>query len=54
MLLSARVGRGLLISGTARTGFETVASPAEHTVATTTPSELADLADPDSEQEELL
>jgi type IV secretory pathway VirB4 component len=42
MLLSARIGQGLLISGTARTGFEAIASPAEHQVATTTPAELAD------------
>nr|WP_258544580.1 ATP-binding protein [Micromonospora provocatoris] len=45
MLLSARVGHGLLISGTNRTAFESISSQAEHLLATTTPSDLADLAD---------
>ncbi|MFI2652757.1 VirB4 family type IV secretion system protein [Micromonospora fulviviridis] len=45
LLLAARVGTGLLISGTNRTSFEAVASPAEHWLCTTTPSELADLND---------
>ncbi|MFF4894410.1 VirB4 family type IV secretion system protein [Micromonospora chersina] len=45
LLLAARVGTGLLISGTNRTSFEAVASPAEHRLCTTTPSELADLDD---------
>ncbi|MEU4477836.1 DUF87 domain-containing protein [Micromonospora sp. NPDC023966] len=45
LLLAARVGTGLLISGTNRTSFEAVASPAEHHLCTTTPSELADLGD---------
>ncbi|MET7970833.1 DUF87 domain-containing protein [Micromonospora sp. NPDC005305] len=43
LLLAARVGTGLLISGTNRTSFEAVASPAEHRLCTTSPSELADL-----------
>ncbi|GAA3292641.1 hypothetical protein GCM10020218_067910 [Dactylosporangium vinaceum] len=45
MLLSARTGHGLLISGTNRTAFESIASPSEHTLATTKPSELLDLDD---------
>nr|WP_174361777.1 ATP-binding protein [Micromonospora aurantiaca] len=45
MLLSARVGHGLLISGTNRTAFESISSQAEHLLATTTPSDLADLDD---------
>jgi type IV secretory pathway VirB4 component len=43
MLLSAQVGCGLLISGTNRTAFESTASPAEHLLATTKPSDLTDL-----------
>jgi len=34
LLLAARRGHGLLISGTNRTGFEAVSSPAEHDLAT--------------------
>ncbi|MFC5006417.1 VirB4 family type IV secretion system protein, partial [Dactylosporangium cerinum] len=34
MLLAARTGHGLLISGTNRTGFESIASPSEHLLAT--------------------
>lgn len=45
LLLAARVGTGLLISGTNRTSFEAVASDAEHRLCTTRPSELADLDD---------
>ncbi|MGK5680182.1 VirB4 family type IV secretion system protein [Actinoplanes sp. URMC 104] len=45
MLLSAQVGHGLLISGSNRTGFETIASNTEHVLATTKPSDLAGLAD---------
>ncbi|MFG1952444.1 VirB4 family type IV secretion system protein [Micromonospora sp. NPDC048830] len=45
LLLAARVGTGLLISGTNRTSFEAVASQAEHHICTTRPSELADLDD---------
>ncbi|MEW2330712.1 DUF87 domain-containing protein [Micromonospora chersina] len=45
LLLAARVGTGLLISGTNRTSFEAVASPTEHRLCTTSPSELADLDD---------
>ncbi|MBM0258503.1 VirB4 family type IV secretion system protein [Micromonospora sp. 4G55] len=42
-LLAARVGTGLLISGTNRTSFEGIASDAEHLLCTTRPGELADL-----------
>ncbi|WP_052165641.1 ATP-binding protein [Micromonospora purpureochromogenes] len=52
MLLSARVGHGLLISGTNRTAFESISSQAEHVLATTTPSDLADL-DPNDTEEDL-
>ncbi|MEV6514992.1 ATP-binding protein [Micromonospora chalcea] len=52
MLLSARVGHGLLISGTNRTAFESISSQAEHLLATTKPSDLADL-DPDDGEEDL-
>lgn len=52
MLLSARVGHGLLISGTNRTAFESISSQAEHLLATTKPSELAGL-DPDDGEEDL-
>jgi type IV secretory pathway VirB4 component len=45
MLLSARVGHGLLISGTNRTAFESISSRAEHLLATTKPSDLVDLDD---------
>ena len=37
LLLAARTGTGLLISGTNRTSFEAVSSPAEHALATTDP-----------------
>jgi type IV secretory pathway VirB4 component len=49
MLLSARVGHGLLISGANRTGFEAISSRAEHVLATTNPSDLADLGDEEVE-----
>jgi type IV secretory pathway VirB4 component len=45
LLLAARTGRGLLISGTNRTGFESVSSPAEHALATTSPEFVASLDD---------
>ncbi|MBB5110476.1 type IV secretory pathway VirB4 component [Micromonospora echinospora] len=51
MLLSARVGHGLLISGTNRTAFESISSQAEHLLATTKPSDLADLDSDDGEDE---
>jgi type IV secretory pathway VirB4 component len=41
MLLSARVGHGLLISGSNRTAFEAISSRTEHALATTKPSDLA-------------
>ncbi|MET8147846.1 VirB4 family type IV secretion system protein [Actinoplanes sp. NPDC049668] len=49
MLLSARVGHGLLISGANRTGFEAISSRAEHTLATTKPSDLASLDDEETD-----
>jgi type IV secretory pathway VirB4 component len=42
LLLAARRGQGLLISGANRTGFEAVSSPAEHATATTNPIDLYD------------
>ena len=47
LLLTARVGHGLLISGVNRTAFEVISSPAEHALATTKPSDLADLDEED-------
>ena len=49
LLLAARTGTGLLISGTNRTSFEAVSSPAEHALATTKPTDLYD----DTEKDEL-
>jgi type IV secretory pathway VirB4 component len=43
LLLSARRGHGLLVSGANRTSFESISSDAEHALATTDPAELADL-----------
>lgn len=51
MLLSARVGHGLLISGTNRTAFESISSKAEHLLATTKPSDVADLDSDDGEED---
>ncbi|MFG1892229.1 VirB4 family type IV secretion system protein [Micromonospora sp. NPDC049051] len=45
LLLTARVGTGLLISGTNRTSFDAIASDTEHQLCTTRPSELTDLDD---------
>lgn len=39
-LLGARRGEGILSAGTDRTAFQTVASPAEHRLATSDPAEL--------------
>ncbi|MEV6494847.1 DUF87 domain-containing protein [Actinoplanes sp. NPDC051633] len=47
MLLTAPVGHGLLVAGTKRTAFESIASPAEHRLATTTPAELYDSSEGD-------
>ncbi len=54
MLLAARRGHGLLLSGNHRTGFESVASAAEHALATTDPTDpVNDLdLDLDLEREE--
>ncbi|WP_028193537.1 VirB4 family type IV secretion system protein [Salinispora pacifica] len=40
LLLAARRGHGLLISGTNRTAFEAISSDAEHALATTNPLDL--------------
>jgi hypothetical protein len=45
LLLAARTGQGLIISGTSRTSFEAVSAPAEHALATTCPEFLASLDD---------
>jgi type IV secretory pathway VirB4 component len=45
MLLGARTGTGLLISGTNRTAFEAVSSAAEHALATTSPEFVESLED---------
>jgi hypothetical protein len=45
MLLAARIGHGLLVSGTNRTALESISSPAEHRLATTKPSDLVGLDD---------
>jgi type IV secretory pathway VirB4 component len=42
LLLSARRGQGLLLSGTHRTGFEAIASATEDALATTNPADLID------------
>jgi hypothetical protein len=42
-LLSAGRGQALLACGTSRTGFEAIASPAEHKLVTTSPEFLAKL-----------
>jgi type IV secretory pathway VirB4 component len=42
MLLAARRGQGLLISGTNRTAFEAVSDDIEHQMATTNPADLID------------
>ncbi|WP_194820924.1 VirB4 family type IV secretion system protein [Micromonospora sp. S-DT3-3-22] len=42
LLLSARRGHGLLISGVHRTSFESISSDAEHALCTTDPVELAE------------
>ncbi|MCX5121988.1 DUF87 domain-containing protein [Micromonospora sp. NBC_00362] len=47
LLLAARVGTGLLISGANRTSFDAIASNTEHQLCTTRPSELADLDEGD-------
>jgi hypothetical protein len=48
LLLAARTGQCLLISGTNRTTFDAVSSPAEHALATTKPTDLFD--DPDEDE----
>ena len=46
-LLSADLGQGLLASGTQRVAFQALASPAEHSLVTSNPAELASDQDPD-------
>jgi type IV secretory pathway VirB4 component len=45
LLLAARPGQGLLISGIARTGFEAISSAQEHALCTTSPEFVATLED---------
>ncbi len=47
LLLGARPGQGLLISGIARTGFESISSEQEHALCTTNPADLIDDEDED-------
>ena len=51
LLLAARRGQGLLISGANRTGFEAVSSAAEYALATTDPTDL--IGDPDDGWDQL-
>ena len=51
LLLILLLWHGLLISGTNRTAFESISSPAEHQIATTTPSDLIDLDNEDDDEE---
>jgi type IV secretory pathway VirB4 component len=48
-LLAAGRGQALLACGSSRTGFEAIASPAEHTLVTTDPAELAELGESSAE-----
>ncbi|PSL51489.1 hypothetical protein B0I31_12019 [Saccharothrix carnea] len=50
-LLSADRGQGLLSAGTQRVAFQSIASPTEHYLATTSPEFLASLPDPESNLE---
>ncbi len=50
LLLAARRGQGLLISGTNRTSFEAVSSAAEYGLATTTPTDLINDADDETDK----
>ena len=50
LLLAARRGQGLLISGTNRTGFESVSSTAEYKLATTNPTDLINDSDDEMDQ----
>jgi hypothetical protein len=45
LLLTAQRGQGLLIARTQRTGFEAVASQAEHLLASTSPEFVVSLED---------
>jgi len=50
LLLAARRGQGLLISGANRTGFEAVSSAAEYELATTNPTDLINDSDDEMDQ----
>ena len=50
-LLSAEQGQGLLSAGTQRVAFASLASPAEHYLATTNPAELAGYADDGADED---
>ncbi|WP_394617352.1 VirB4 family type IV secretion system protein [Lentzea sp. JNUCC 0626] len=50
-LLSAERGQGLLSSGTQRVAFQSIASPAEHHLVTSSPAELAAYADTDAAED---
>ncbi|WP_405430937.1 VirB4 family type IV secretion system protein [Micromonospora sp. NBC_00617] len=49
LLLAARTGQGLIISGTNRSSFEAISSNGEHLVCTTRPAELAALDDEEAD-----
>ncbi|MGW3606879.1 VirB4 family type IV secretion system protein [Micromonospora sp. NPDC005161] len=49
LLLAARTGQGLLISGTNRSSFEAISSDGEHPLCTTRPAELAALDDEEAD-----
>ncbi|MDZ5446752.1 DUF87 domain-containing protein [Micromonospora sp. 4G57] len=49
LLLTARTGQGLLISGTNRSSFEAISSNAEHLLCTTRPAEVAALDDEEAD-----
>ncbi|SDM99159.1 AAA-like domain-containing protein [Lentzea albidocapillata subsp. violacea] len=48
-LLSADRGQGLLSTGTQRVGFQAIASPAEHYLVTSSPSEIVEYSNESSE-----
>jgi len=50
LLLAARTGHGLLISGTDRTSFEAISSAAEHRMCTDRSADLAALDDEDDDR----
>jgi len=50
-LLSAEQGQGLLSAGTQRVAFQSIASPTEHQLVTSSPAELAEFVDPAGSQD---